>query len=156
MKCKAAAQLWQGRLHKCHQKVNHCLSLTGSVSIFLLRKVMRHWRPSFTPCRKNSTKGHRTRGWTPFFHLADMENEAFQSFSAGKLIHQHGQSFKRDLFRAVVVSHDFKTEPTFFGAIIPPNLLLKDLRCMWMVPNFHLLPPSLTWVFKGGHASLLI
>lgn len=44
---------------------------------------------------KKSTKGHRTRGQTQFFHLADMEIEVFQSFSANKLIHQHGQSFKR-------------------------------------------------------------
>lgn len=32
-----------------------------------------------------------------FFHLADMEFEVSQNFSANKLIHHHGQSFKRDV-----------------------------------------------------------
>lgn len=67
LKYEAAAQLWQGRLHKCHQKVNHCLSLTGSVSIFLFRKATQQWRLSLTSCRNNSTTGHRSGLLTPFF-----------------------------------------------------------------------------------------
>lgn len=46
MKYKAAAELWHGKLHKCHQKLNHCLCLTGSVSVFLSRKAMQQWRLS--------------------------------------------------------------------------------------------------------------